>query len=306
MFSIFRKSLLRIAASVLLSVAALSLLSGHAEAAIARVETQGNFNGTTTPAFSTAFAVGDVIIVFGNYFPTASSPGATDSLGNVYTVLHNSGALYTAGPEVILKTVVTVAGAAPTVSITGTNASRLVAVHYNGFVGTPTFLTGTDFVEATGTGTAVSTSTFTVSHAGELLVGLSSDTGGTTQPNPADLSFTGVNSQIGAYDSTVDHPSGLTAGATVGWSTTLSASDTWYVAILGVFDATSAGTVVFNQAGFSPIISTVSTLPVCNAGLKGTTAMVSDATSPTYNAALTGGGTVSVPVYCNGSNWSAH
>lgn len=51
---------------------------------------------------------------------------------------------------------------------------------------------------------------------------------------------------------------------------------------------------------------TVATLPTCNASYKGVLAAVSDATSPTYNATLTGGGSVSVPVYCNGSSWTSH
>lgn len=51
---------------------------------------------------------------------------------------------------------------------------------------------------------------------------------------------------------------------------------------------------------------TVSTLPTCNSGLKNAMYSVSDATSPTYNGSLTGGGSVSIPVYCNGSAWTAH
>lgn len=51
---------------------------------------------------------------------------------------------------------------------------------------------------------------------------------------------------------------------------------------------------------------TVATLPVCNAGLQGGFAHVTDATSPTYNGALTGGGAVFVPVFCNGTAWTSH
>lgn len=51
---------------------------------------------------------------------------------------------------------------------------------------------------------------------------------------------------------------------------------------------------------------TVSTLPACNSTLKGGMAYVTDATTPTYNGALTGGGSVVVPVFCNGSGWTAH
>jgi len=45
---------------------------------------------------------------------------------------------------------------------------------------------------------------------------------------------------------------------------------------------------------------TVATLP---AGVTGARAYVTDATSPTYNGSLTGGGTVVVPVFYNGSAW---
>jgi len=33
---------------------------------------------------------------------------------------------------------------------------------------------------------------------------------------------------------------------------------------------------------------------------------VTDAASPSYLATVVGGGTVHVPVYCNGTNWVAH
>jgi hypothetical protein len=53
-------------------------------------------------------------------------------------------------------------------------------------------------------------------------------------------------------------------------------------------------------------VFTVSTLPTCNGTLVASMAAVSDATSPTYNGTLTGGGAVSIPVYCNGTAWTAH
>lgn len=55
-----------------------------------------------------------------------------------------------------------------------------------------------------------------------------------------------------------------------------------------------------------PPIKTVATLPTCNASLAGTWAVVSDATTPTYNGTLTGGSNVNVPVYCNGTAWTSH
>lgn len=51
---------------------------------------------------------------------------------------------------------------------------------------------------------------------------------------------------------------------------------------------------------------TVASLPRCNATLKGGMAYVTDANAPTYNGALSGGGSVTVPVFCSGSSWSSH
>lgn len=64
----------------------------------------------------------------------------------------------------------------------------------------------------------------------------------------------------------------------------------------------------FVQLG-SPLvlpIFTVGSLFACNGSTKGAYAAVSDANSPSYNGTLTGGGAVSIPVYCNGTAWTAH
>lgn len=50
----------------------------------------------------------------------------------------------------------------------------------------------------------------------------------------------------------------------------------------------------------------VSTLPLCNSILKGGMAYVTDAVAPTYNGSLNGGGAVVIPVFCNGTRWTAH
>ena len=50
----------------------------------------------------------------------------------------------------------------------------------------------------------------------------------------------------------------------------------------------------------------VSALPPCNAARKYALAAVSDATAPTFNGTLTGGGAVVVPAFCNGTSWLAH
>lgn len=53
-------------------------------------------------------------------------------------------------------------------------------------------------------------------------------------------------------------------------------------------------------------LQTVATLPTCNTAAKGQIRAVSDATAPTYNGALTGGGAVTVPVICSGTAWLSH
>jgi hypothetical protein len=55
-----------------------------------------------------------------------------------------------------------------------------------------------------------------------------------------------------------------------------------------------------------PVALTVATLPTCNAGARGTSAVVTDANAPTYNATVTGGSSTVIPVFCNGVNWTAH
>jgi hypothetical protein len=52
--------------------------------------------------------------------------------------------------------------------------------------------------------------------------------------------------------------------------------------------------------------TTVASLPVCRAAQKGLLYSVSDAVSPVYNGPLMGGGTTTIPVFCNGSIWTAH
>ena len=53
-------------------------------------------------------------------------------------------------------------------------------------------------------------------------------------------------------------------------------------------------------------ITVVGSLPPCGAAQAGMIYAVSDADFPTYNGALTGNGSTMIPVFCNGSAWTAH
>lgn len=73
-----------------------------------------------------------------------------------------------------------------------------------------------------------------------------------------------------------------------------------------IYAARSSGLVTFADGAQLPV-TTVASLPTCNAGTKGTMYAVSDFNgTPTYNGALTGGGSTSLPVFCNGSSWTQH
>ena len=47
-------------------------------------------------------------------------------------------------------------------------------------------------------------------------------------------------------------------------------------------------------------------LPACGGTYRGAMAVVSDATAPTYNGTYVSGGAVTVPVFCDGTNWKTH
>jgi len=49
--------------------------------------------------------------------------------------------------------------------------------------------------------------------------------------------------------------------------------------------------------------STVAQLPLCDSYNLGILRAVTDASSPTYNGTLSGGGTSKVLAFCNGTNW---
>jgi hypothetical protein len=93
--------------------------------------------------------------------------------------------------------------------------------------------------------------------------------------------------------------------------------------VLDVQAVDTGGTVTLSTAGVARVnvgsslvgvslplqfpVYSVATLPTCNSGNQYSMAAVSDQNgTPTYNGALTGGGTIKIPVFCNGTTWTAH
>ena len=48
---------------------------------------------------------------------------------------------------------------------------------------------------------------------------------------------------------------------------------------------------------------TFSVLPTASSDLKGAKSIVTDSTTNTFNAVVTGGGSYTIPVFCDGTNW---
>ncbi len=71
-------------------------------------------------------------------------------------------------------------------------------------------------------------------------------------------------------------------------------------------EATQPAGQVGLRGGFIRLpLTTVGSLPACDRATEGEMDAVSDAEMPRYNIIVKGGGKVSVPVYCNGSAWTA-
>lgn len=66
------------------------------------------------------------------------------------------------------------------------------------------------------------------------------------------------------------------------------------------------GSTVYGTNGIVLPVTTVAGLPGCGAGTRGYLYAVTDASSPTYNGSVTGGGSTTIPVFCNGTSWTAH
>lgn len=66
------------------------------------------------------------------------------------------------------------------------------------------------------------------------------------------------------------------------------------------------GATVYGTNGVVLPVTTVAGLPGCGSSTRGYMYVVTDASSPTYNGAVTGGGTTTIPVLCNATSWTAH
>ena len=273
-------------------------------------------NGTAASAVPTALAV-----------PSCS--GTTSALqwtsGTGFTCTNNSFA--TTGGTV--TGVITMSGSSQHLNINDTSGTGSAYVVYqnNGTTAWRTIAnnsTGGYSVDRYSAG-AYADSPITISSAGLVGIGTSANTttiNGTLNVGTPSTTSKGI--ELGGQSGTAatafvdfhssgnlqDYDSRIIA---TGGSTTVGAGSLQYIAsgghtFTGAVNASSVnltgGTI--SGTNIRIPIATVATLPACATGNKGLMYAVSDATAPTYNGALTGGGTVTVPVFCDGTTWTSH
>ncbi len=113
--------------------------------------------------------------------------------------------------------------------------------------------------------------------------------------------ITGTNNILVGTSSSVDTTLTSTSNTiNIGNIWTATGTNTPATAVSSISGSLTIGTLL-KLNGY-----TVSTLPTASSAGVGAMAYVTDATAPTYNGALTGGGTVVVPVFSNGTTWTAH
>lgn len=141
----------------------------------------------------------------------------------------------------------------------------------------------------------VFTSSLTISGAGghqNTRVYDSATDGTVTVPTGLIRGFEQIYMQAGAGKLTIAPGAGVTIISRGNLFSTTGPGETLYLRSIGKNKYVLSGVATGRY--------TVATLP---AGIAGMTAYVTDAATPTWNGALTGGGTVVVPVFHNGTAW---
>lgn len=96
-------------------------------------------------------------------------------------------------------------------------------------------------------------------------------------------------------------PGGGVGTPTLTWNGSTSGSNVWTVANTG---GTVTATAPFAAPRFRNVPTTFALTAACSAGLEGSMAAITDSTTATWGATITGGSTNHVLGYCNGTNWT--
>lgn len=132
--------------------------------------------------------------------------------------------------------------------------------------------------------------------------------GGTVSTNTGGYAYIANQANAGGYYYTGNGNilGGITTGHTVGAFTTADGSCTLRadtgLACTGTQAVLTSSSPTF--AGIKVTPGVFSSLPSCAAGTEGTSMSVTDSTTVTWGATITGGSTSHVLAYCNGTNWT--
>jgi hypothetical protein len=126
---------------------------------------------------------------------------------------------------------------------------------------------------------------------------------GATSGNGGGITFTGGNSLTSGNGGAVSVTAGTGAGGGTNGTATMA---TPFSAVVLSDAGVNTGVATFTNTAVALPVTIVASLPACGALQAGELYAVSDALGPAYNAIVVGGGAVTIPVFCNGTNWTAH
>jgi hypothetical protein len=141
---------------------------------------------------------------------------------------------------------------------------------------------------AFGVGEANIGDNFSITTSGNLVAGVD---------NTYDIGASGANRPRNLYVG-----SGILAGGGIGAGSTAQI----YWSNRAILASPADGVVQIEKAAGNGAQPNVAALPACSAGAAGSRGMVTDATvaaSSNFGAVVTGGGSNTVPVYCDGTSW---
>lgn len=121
--------------------------------------------------------------------------------------------------------------------------------------------------------------------------------------NPGIGGFGGALSGGGQWQTPSQGVYGFTSstGCCVANDTGMSKVSAGIIAFGNGTSGNTTGTIQLAQTTMTPAV--FSALATCVAGLEGSERALTDSTTATFNATITGGGTNHVHAYCNGTNW---
>jgi hypothetical protein len=272
-------------------------------------------SGAVTATFGSNVTAGHAIILFLTGWAFVGNPTCTDSLSTSFSVITNAND----GTEgTFLVVGLNTSGGADTVSCTLGGNMALSAAEYSGIATS----SAVDVYTTASPGAAGSTESVgpITTTASDLILTALGASSGRSAGSGATTGYTtrSYGGSVTAYIQTADK-NGSASSYSATWDTSTFSGANAYLLIVGLkagvagqsadlLDAkNNSGTVLGSITALGQYRSvpvTFATLQSCASGVEGTSAAVSDSTTNTWGATITGGGSDHVLAYCDGTNWT--